>query len=332
MAYPFIITDTSVTVFAGRPLVADHSHPNFDKIRKALQTANYNGIEELFDVAQAIETWAMGNISVAGDTLAYKGRPIHNTLTDRILRMRVEGFDVRPMVNFLENLMQNPSANSVNQLYTFLEANNNPITPDGHFLAYKRIRENWKDVYTGTIDNSVGQVVTMERNQVNDDPQQTCSFGLHVCAWDYLSGYSGERIIVVKVNPRDVVSVPTDYHNTKMRVSRYEVIAEDPDAITREGWTSIVDTQYSEIEEDEDEDDYAPIDHPLDITRPLRTRNGDEIVRVWRNKDADADDCSALKAILANEDGDAETVDYYIDGLYYGNPNNPHMHDLLYAD
>jgi len=31
--------------------------------------------------------------------------------------------------------------------------------------------------------------------------------------------------VLVKVNPKDVVSVPVDYNNTKMRVCRYEVIS-----------------------------------------------------------------------------------------------------------
>ena len=32
--------------------------------------------------------------------------------------------------------------------------------------------------------------------------------------------------MIVKINPRDVVSIPTDYNNAKGRACRYEVIGE----------------------------------------------------------------------------------------------------------
>jgi len=140
--------------------------------------------------------------------------------------MLQDGFPVEPLVLFMENLMQNPSYRSVNELYGFLEKNNLPITPDGHFLAYKKVRENYHDVYTGKFDNSVGKIVEMERNQVNDDQNQTCSAGLHFCSENYLNHFGGERVMILKINPRDVVSIPTDYNNSKGRACRYEVIGE----------------------------------------------------------------------------------------------------------
>jgi len=122
--------------------------------------------------------------------------------------------------------MQNPSKRAVTELYGFLEKNNLPITSDGHFLAYKKVKQDYTDCYTGTMDNSVGKVVEMERNRVDDDQNNTCSTGLHFCSRDYLNHFGGERIVIVKINPRDVVSIPTDYNNAKGRACRYEVIDE----------------------------------------------------------------------------------------------------------
>ena len=82
------------------------------------------------------------------------------------------------------------------------------------------------DVYTGTIDNRVGNVVSMPRNQVDDLSERTCSHGLHVCSIGYLTHYTGERLVAVKVNPRDIVSIPKDYENSKMRVCEYTVVQE----------------------------------------------------------------------------------------------------------
>jgi hypothetical protein len=140
--------------------------------------------------------------------------------------MLQEGFPIEPMVNFMENLYANPSKRAIDELYGFLEKSNLPITPDGHFLAYKKVRQNYFDVHSGTMDNSVGKIVEMARNEVDDDKDRTCSAGLHFCSLGYLGHFGGEKIMIVKINPADVVSIPSDYNDTKGRACRYEVIGE----------------------------------------------------------------------------------------------------------
>lgn len=169
-----------------------------------------------------------GDVTLRGGVLYYQGEEMNGVLADRILAMVEEGFDVSPMTNFLKNLMRNPSARVVQHLYAFLEHGKNPLTPDGHFLAYKAVRADFKDIHSGKFDNSVGAVVEMQRNQVDEDPNRTCSSGLHVCSFDYLEHFSHAdgHVVVCKINPADVVAIPADYNNTKMRVCRYEVVAE----------------------------------------------------------------------------------------------------------
>jgi len=125
--------------------------------------------------------------------------------------------------------MENPSHRAVQELYSFLEAGSMALTEDGYFLTYKKIRENWTDIHTGTFDNSIGATPNMPRNMVDEDSEKTCSNGLHVCSYDYLShfGWSdNNRVVLCKVNPRDVVAIPKDYNNTKMRVCEYKVLQE----------------------------------------------------------------------------------------------------------
>jgi hypothetical protein len=60
---------------------------------------------------------------------------------------------------------------------------------------------------------------------------------LHFCSQEYLPHFGGSdsRVVIVKINPRDVVSIPTDYNNAKGRACRYEVIGEvgaNPDDAT----------------------------------------------------------------------------------------------------
>jgi hypothetical protein len=66
----------------------------------------------------------------------------------------------------------------------------------------------------------------MERFDVDDNKDNTCSTGLHFCSQSYLSCFGGERTVIVKINPADVVSIPSDYNDAKGRACRYEVIGE----------------------------------------------------------------------------------------------------------
>ena len=141
-----------------------------------------------------------------------------------------DGFPFQPMIKFLGNILENPSNRAVQELYSFLEHKNLPITEDGCFLAYKAVDKNYMDKYSGTIDNSVGQSVTMQRRKVDDNCNNGCSDGLHVGALDYVESYRNEgnedKVVIVKVNPQDVVSVPTDSECQKVRCCSYEVVAD----------------------------------------------------------------------------------------------------------
>jgi hypothetical protein len=91
------------------------------------------------------------------------------------------------------------------------------------------VREDFKDIHSGTFDNSVGAICEMERNTVDDNKEQTCSAGLHFCSQEYLPNFGsgrGDHVMILKINPRDVVSIPVDYNNSKGRCCRYEVIGE----------------------------------------------------------------------------------------------------------
>lgn len=227
MAYPYIIQGSQVTVVIGsKPHVVSKSHPMFQKVVDAIKTNDWEIVDSIIDPKKVVLEYGAGNIAIEGDKMFWKGEEFHNSLASRMIQMLQDGFDIKPMVAFMENLMLNPSKRAVTELYGFLEKNNLPITPDGSFLAYKRIKQDYKDVYTGTMDNSVGKVVEMERNRVDDDQNRTCSTGLHFCSREYLGHYGGDRIVIVKINPRDVVSIPNDYNDSKGRACRYEVVDE----------------------------------------------------------------------------------------------------------
>ena len=234
--YTFIQSPNSITVYIrGTAYTAATDHPNYTtiltKIKKGFKTSTHvHKLVDLFDTAKAIRQYVGDTIAIS-DTgvLTHNGIVIDNTLTAKIIDMLQEGFDIEPMVNFLANLQDNPSYASQQELMLFMEVNEMPITPDGYFLAYKSVRPDYKDAHSGTFDNSINAICTMPRGAVNDDRNQTCSAGLHFAAKEYAGGFvSNGHLMVLKINPAHVVSIPKDYRNQKGRCCEYEVIGEVP--------------------------------------------------------------------------------------------------------
>jgi hypothetical protein len=254
-------------ILDGNNYLIDKTHPNYLMIKEALLVGDADELTKLVDIPKAISTYAKGKVEVIDGEVLYNGKTIHNTLTDRILALMTDGFPFEGMLKFLENLMQNPSARAVNELYDFLDHKGFPITEDGHFLGYKGIRRDWKDKYSGKIDNSVGNVITFERNQVDDNRAHECSFGLHIGSLDYVRSYCTERVVIVKVNPKDVVSVPKDHNATKCRVCEYEVVREYTGEIEAELPKPMYQSNGEEMPpypEDDDYRDYDDEDDPCD--------------------------------------------------------------------
>ena len=234
---PFIQTKNGVTLFInGETHEVDQTHTQYQAIIDLLKLDPPDAADRIVElltraitaVKAAIASVPQRGVTFEDGLVKFNGEPIHNSLTDRILRMLDEGFNIAPLVAFLEKLMKNPSFRVVTNLYDFLEVGGIPITEDGDFLAYKAIRSDWKDIHSGTIDNSIGRVVEIPRNKVDEDASRTCSYGLHVCSWNYLPhfAHADGRVVIVKVNPADVVAIPADYNATKMRTCRYEVLSE----------------------------------------------------------------------------------------------------------
>jgi hypothetical protein len=227
MSFPYLIQGNNiVVVIENKPHTISKTHIAYQKVLDAIKAQDWDALPDLVEPRKVVLKFGDGNVSIEGETLFWKGKQLHTGLSTRMIQMLQEGFPIEPMVAFMENLYKNPSMRAVTELYGFLEKSNLPITPDGHFLAYKKVRDNYFDVHSGTMDNSVGKVVEMDRFDVDEDKDVTCSTGLHFCSMSYLNSFSGDRTVIVKINPADVVSIPSDYNDAKGRACRYEVIGE----------------------------------------------------------------------------------------------------------
>lgn len=224
---PYIIQGTNVTVIHNNtPYTLSEGAVGYQQLIDAIKAGDWDAVPGLISPTKAIATYSLGRMSIINGEFHWDQKPMRSAFSTRIMEMHAQGFPIEPMVNFMANCAANPSPRAVDELYGYLEANNQPITEDGCFIAYKRVRLDYKDIHSGTMDNSVGKTPSMNRGEVNDDREVTCSTGLHFCGMSYLKHFPGGRIVIVKVNPADVVSIPKDYNAAKGRACKYEVIGE----------------------------------------------------------------------------------------------------------
>lgn len=169
-------------------------------------------------------------VTVKGNEVFVDGIAVKDDIAIALLARFREGMkdELASLLAFMDKLKENPSKLAREHLWAFMAHNDIQVLPDGDVQAWKVVRRNYLDCHSGTMDNSVGKTVSMPREDVVEDPHQTCSAGLHVCAKSYIPHFamSTNRVVAVKVNPKDFVSIPVDYDGAKARVCRY-VVTED---------------------------------------------------------------------------------------------------------
>lgn len=243
---------SSVTVFIGSEmLVAAKEHNNFPRICEFLGELSKSygpdvpadeveTLRGLFDVSVPISkkfNTVSERVSINAGRVFFDLVAVDNAVSQAIMRFYAEDKDFMPLVNFMEKIEQNPNPHSREHLYRWLRDRHFSLCLDGDFIAYKGVRGTLKSVTSGDavvngettkgyIPNEPGTVIEMARDQVTFDPSQGCSRGLHAGNWSYAQDFAQGAVLSVKINPRDVVSVPTDSSDQKLRVCRYRVVGQ----------------------------------------------------------------------------------------------------------
>jgi hypothetical protein len=253
---------THITGYLGeesRP--AGQDHPYFTRIKDALVNDNPEGLDDetifgLFNIPASLKKEfekISDRVAVEYGAIFYEGEQIHGAVADQILKVIDEDGPLASIVNFTEKIMLNPQEHSREQLYRWLDKHDFDLTDDGDIIVYKGCvygddaskaggkivssRSGNEEVIItpadgksykvkGKIPQPIGGTVEMARKIVNHNPSQGCSTGLHVGTLGYATGFTSGPWLKCVVSPRDVVSVPTDSGDQKMRVSRYKVIDE----------------------------------------------------------------------------------------------------------
>lgn len=288
--YPYLLQgDNIVVVIDSKPYTINKTHIVYEQVKEAIKTGKWAELKDLVEPKTIVLKYAQGHVSINGEQFLWKGRPMHTALSNKMIQMLKEGFSIDPLVAFIHNLMKNPSKRAIDELYGFLEKGQLPITPDGYFLAYKKVCDDYLDCHSGTVLNKPADLLTdsdaafigrpvgrnnevmvelvdgvstvsMDRSEVDDDKDRTCSSGLHFCSLDYLNHFGGSRIVILKINPADVVSIPSDYQHTKGRTAKYQVVGEIAPETASQKLTESVNTEYN-----------AAPKAPAKTTRPAKT-------------------------------------------------------------
>lgn len=302
---------TSATVVIdGDPITVAESHPQWEAISTGLLTKKFEGKEEELRLLVTPALVLDGALSRISERVAFRGGRIYfdgdlvdNTLTKMIIKVINEAGSVtttdgseplfRPLVNFLEKLYLNPSAPSREHLFDFIQSNGINILPDGDFIGYKGVQPDRGSVHAGygIVDGTVyehahlpnhdGAVVEIPRSKIDDNRAKACSVGLHVGKFDYAAGF-GPVLLNVKVNPRDVVSVPSENNGWKIRVSRYTVLGLNEGKLEKVLVQDKVEKPAAPVEEvavEENEDDDDTIEAPVTSDHEKRTKRMVEYIK-----------------------------------------------------
>lgn len=281
--YEYIITNQLIVLTRASSEKSDvvtvtKDDPRYDDIKSlvndAIEKKDNSILSNAFleaSIEAKIESASFGNVRVnpgegtieyvysgSGEVLKFSPR-----LTKRLLSIFEGGFENNPefdgLLKFIEKLAFNPDPDMIERLYDFIAPNNIDITPEGNVRCYKKVRDDFKDIYTGNIDNSPGKTVRVKRDYVEKDQYQTCKQGLHVCSWSYLPSYGSEAgnvVMEVDVDPADFVSIPVDYHDAKARVCQYKVIKEVTDTAPWESdYSERFDNTSDSLKDDDDDFD-----------------------------------------------------------------------------
>lgn len=238
MSIPYRISPKTISVTLNKkPYNFDRTHANAEEIIAILKSPvpDLVKLEHLLDHKVYIAALTAGQVDIGEAGLRVSGVELNNYVSQRIMEHFKTGVDVSPMLAFVDRVVTHPLPDIAEDIYKWCEVGDMPFTAEGKVIAFKKVRMDYCS-YHASPDGShllhpIGGRVDMPKEQVNKNRNTTCSTGLHFCSFSYLNKYQGAntgRILIVAIDPHDIMAIPTDYNQTKGRASGYEIIGELP--------------------------------------------------------------------------------------------------------
>lgn len=226
-----------------KPIEITNDRLNYKSIIEAIKANDEDQVRELLDENQVLNSVSNGRVTVTGNTVLLDGRELHSAEAKKLVDLVSEGAtNIDRWFRFIEKLYNNPSYHCREQAYNFIAHTGMPMTENGNLIGYKGVQNDYYSQHgntsnviiqgqtnsSGQILNTVGSVIKMERSNVDDNPNNGCSSGLHIGSHNYADSWAGSkgRLMIVEYSPTDIVSVPDESGYGKLRVCEYKVIAE----------------------------------------------------------------------------------------------------------
>lgn len=242
---------------------------NFGRVVQILTSTPVDEIDETALLELLIPALGVGKslnrlserVAFDGANILFDGDVVSDAIADHILRIVKEGGNAdsyKALVAFMEKLYTNPSEDSRNSLYDFIVRHKITIDPDGDFYAYKGVKADggsrWEGFgivdgvsMHGSLPNKPGSILEIPRSKVNADNAVGCGTGLHAGTYAYAEGWARGLLLLVKINPRDVVSVPSCSAYQKLRTCRYRVVSQTTQQTSATTYSAKVGTDLHSI-------------------------------------------------------------------------------------
>lgn len=303
MSVPFVFSERNgreeiVVFFDGQQKTVTDSDSRYKALKDAVKRgADESEIKDILVVRQvaaaAVDTMPVWSGTIPHDNndaselvfrsgkLYLRDTEVDESLAKEIATLVVNGMPRNGMVNFIYRLydsVRTPNGKRVSarvrsELLGFVKRNGIVVDSNGDIISYKAVKENYYDKHTGkTFKNTPGTRVWMDFGDVDDNMNVGCSKGLHCGSLDYVAGFGwgNDRIVVVRVDPADVVSVPSDCSHQKLRCCAYTVIGDYEGELKQRVYeaTDNVDDMYDDdydrygydYDEDDEDDDWDSVD------------------------------------------------------------------------
>lgn len=237
MRISYVITMDSITVqFPDGPLTVTEDHASFEDIWDIL-TDLHRGPVQAQDTVDALwalmsptarlQEWSGGGFEIKNGTISFRGENLPEEATHLLLPLFEEGNSGWvAFANFWARLMRNPSFRATQELLGWVRTHHISLDMEGYLYFYKGVRPDYTDSFSGTFSSAPGEHNFMERNKVSDDSNNACDHGFHVGTLGFARAYG--RVVIVRVDPADVVRVPTATAG-KLGVSQYWSVGDATD-------------------------------------------------------------------------------------------------------
>jgi hypothetical protein len=269
LQYPYNVGPQSVTIYTPEGVIQGARTP---QVIEAIAAGDTDEVIRILTPIRAVASaFNTGDVRVTENAIYYRGRELNNASALRILELQAAGLPVQSEANCLASLMRHDDPRVIESFERFIERWNIPRTPEGRIVLCKGVRDDFFDMHSHSVDWSVGNIVTMSWDDIDRDPSNTCSSGLHCAplegARSYVSGAG--RLLEVHVWPEHIGALPYDYErNGKVRVVEAYVAREIPRDVAKDfyDFTPIIDYDYYDYDDndDYDNDDYDNDDYDND--------------------------------------------------------------------